>query len=148
MIMLDQSFWSTTPTEIILEFLDCHRNSVMHSSKLYIKNSWKLRKGKNKKNSVTSNTVLITADVVGSYSSIPHDSWLNSFKKILDKKNKNLSTIDFIKMTGFVLWNDNFEFMVKWNRKYQKQQYEDNVPTHTYIDKFWNGFITVYQILE
>ena len=39
MILSDQSFWSTAPTEIILEVLDYHRNPVIHSTKSYIKNS-------------------------------------------------------------------------------------------------------------
>ena len=60
---------------------------------------------------ISSNAILVTADVVGLYPSIPHDSGLKALRNILDKKkNQNISTVDLIKMTEFVLRNNYFEF--------------------------------------
>ena len=50
-------------------------------------------------NNTPSNSVLVTANVVGLYLSIPHEFRLNVNKKTLDnKKRKFISTEDIFKM--------------------------------------------------
>ena len=64
--------------------------------------------------SVPDNAMLVTADVVGLYPSIPHSTGLNSLKKALEKQvNKQIPTSDLIKMVKFVLSNKYFEFSDK-----------------------------------
>ena len=62
--------------------------------------------------------MLVTADVVGLYPSIPHDKGLkilrNQYDKFIDKA---VSIEDIIKMAKFVLKNNLFEF----NSKFYKQ---------------------------
>ena len=54
---------------------------------------------------------MVTADVVGLYPSIPHDTGLEALRKPLDnRKNKKISTDDLTKMGKFVLKNNYFEF--------------------------------------
>ena len=69
-----------------------------------------INKIKNLKN-IPSNSILVTADVVGLYSSIPHELGLNAIKKALEnRESKSVSTSDVLKMLGFVLENNYFEF--------------------------------------
>ena len=58
--------------------------------------------------------MLVTADVVVLYPSIPHSSGLNSLRKGLEKRvNKQIPTNDLVKMTKLVLSNNYFEFSEK-----------------------------------
>ena len=83
----------------------------MQSSKSYIKDSRDFIRKIKDIHYIPSNPILVTADVVGLYSSIPHDSGLKALKSILDKrKNQNIPTADHIKITEFVLRNNYFEF--------------------------------------
>ena len=60
--------------------------------------------------SIPDNAMLVTADVVGLYPSIPHSSGLNSLRKALEKRlNKQIPTNDLVKMAKFVLSNNYFE---------------------------------------
>ena len=60
---------------------------------------------------IPSNSILVTADVVGLYPSIPHELGLNAIKKALEnRERKSVSTSDVLKMLGFVLKNNYFEF--------------------------------------
>ena len=64
--------------------------------------------------SIPDNAMLVTADVVGLYPSIPHSSGLNSLRKALEKRlNKQIPTNDLVKMAKFVLSNNYFEFSEK-----------------------------------
>ena len=64
--------------------------------------------------SVLDNAMLVTADVVGLYPSIPHSAGLHSLKKALEKQfNKQIPTSDFVKMAKLVLSNNYFEFSEK-----------------------------------
>ena len=102
---------SGTTTEKVSEFLDFQLKSVMQSSKSYIKDSGDFIRKIKDIPFISSNAILVTADVVGLYPSIPHDSGLKPLRNILDKrKNQNISTVDLIKMTEFVLRNNYFEF--------------------------------------
>ena len=65
-----------TPTEKDSKFLDHHLQPIMKSSTSYIKSTNDfLSKHKNLKK-VPDNTMLVTADVVGLYPSIPHNEGL------------------------------------------------------------------------
>ena len=70
-----------TPTENTSEFLDHNLKSLMQSGKSYIKDTNdfldKVRKLKN----LPSNSILVTADVVGLYPSMPHDSQIEEHEK-------------------------------------------------------------------
>ena len=68
---------------------------------------------KNLKNrpSKPSNSILVTADVVGLYPSIPHESGLNAIKEALENRaRKSVPVSDILKMLEFVLKNNYFEF--------------------------------------
>ena len=60
---------------------------------------------------IPDNALLVTADVVGLYPSIPHQAGLTAFKEALDQTLlKKIPTDDLIKMAEFVLSNNFFEF--------------------------------------
>ena len=62
-----------TPTEKASEFLDSHLQEVMQNGCSYMKNSDDfIMKIKHLKN-IPDNAILMTADVVGLYPSIPHE---------------------------------------------------------------------------
>ena len=62
--------------------------------------------GKNRQDSI-----LVTADVVGLYPSIPHNTGLKALKGALDcRRNKKIPTGILVKMAEFVLTNNYFEF--------------------------------------
>ena len=72
--------------------------------------------------SVPDNAMLVTADVVGLYPSIPHSAGLNSLKKALENRvNKQIPPNDLVKMAKFVLSNNYFEFSEKVFNKDQEQ---------------------------
>ena len=83
----------------------------MQKGKSYIKDSGdfinKIRTIEN----IPEGAILVTADVVGLYPSIPHEAGLNALKEALDnRENKTINTEDLIKMASFVLKNNLFEF--------------------------------------
>ena len=100
-----------TPTEKAPKFLDHHLQPIMKSGVSYIKDTndflFKLRNlGK-----IPENVLLVTADVVGLYPSIPHDEDLEVLRKQLNAfDNKTIPTKDLVKMADFVLKNNYFEF--------------------------------------
>ena len=54
---------------------------------------------------------MITADVVGSYPSIPHEAGLKALKEALNNRtNKKVSTEDLVKLAKFVFKNNYFKF--------------------------------------
>ena len=78
-----------TPTEKASEFLDHHLQPIMKSGTSYIKDTNDfLSKLKNLKK-VPDNAILVTADVVGLYPSIPHNEGLEVLKKQLDNFHEN-----------------------------------------------------------
>ena len=100
-----------TPTEKVSEFLDFQLKLVMQSSKSYIKDSADFIRKIKDTQYIICNAILLTADVIELYPSIPHDSRLKALKNILDKgKNQTISTADLVKMTEFTLRNNYFEF--------------------------------------
>ena len=100
-----------TPVEKASEFLDHHLKPVMQSSWSYSKDSRDfLRKIKQIRN-LPENPILVTADVVGLYSSIPHELGLKTLEETLEKReSRQISTNDLIKLAKFVLQNNYFEF--------------------------------------
>ena len=55
--------------------------------------------------------MLVTADVVGLYLSIPHSAGLSSLKKAFEKHfDKQIPASDLVKMVKFFLSNSYFEF--------------------------------------
>ena len=79
---------SGSPTEKVLEFLDSHLKDIIQESWSYIKDSNDfINKTKNLKN-IPEDSLLVTADVVGLYPSIPREAGLKAPKETLDKKEK------------------------------------------------------------
>ena len=99
-----------TPTEKASKFLDHHLQPIMKSGTSYIKDTNDfLSKLKNLKK-VPDNAILVTADVVGLYPSIPHNEGLEVLKKQLDNfYEKSIPTEDLVKMDEFVLENNYLE---------------------------------------
>ena len=100
-----------TPTEKASEFLDHHLQAIIRSGLSYIKaTNCLLQKLKNLKK-VPDNAVLVNADAVGLYPSIPHNEGLEALKKQLNNfYEKSIPTEDLVKMVEFVLKNNYFEF--------------------------------------
>ena len=73
------------------------------------------------------NAILVTADVVGLYPSIPHQAGLNALKEALENKSvKKIPIENLIKIAEFVLKNNLLEFNNKvfhldpWKRRIKK----------------------------
>ena len=60
------------PTEKVSEYLDDHLKPVMQKGKLYIRDSGNFLEKIKNVSTLPENTILVTADVVGLYPSIPH----------------------------------------------------------------------------
>ena len=60
---------------------------------------------------IPENAILVTADIVGLYSNIPHNAGLKALSNMLEaREHKAVSTEDLVKMARFVLENNYFEF--------------------------------------
>ena len=68
----------STPAEKVSEFLDHHLKPVMQSGKSYIKDSGHFLEKIKTLGCIPDNAILVTADVVGLYPSIPHQAGLIS----------------------------------------------------------------------
>ena len=100
-----------TPTEKASEFLDSHLKTIMQKSWSYIKDSADFINKIGQIGDIPENAILVTADVVGLYPSIPHKTGLKALKNALDKrKQKHIPTGKLINMAEFVLKNNFFEF--------------------------------------
>ena len=67
---------------------------------------------------IPKGAILVTADVVEFYPSIPHDGGLEILRKQYDKfKDKMVPTEDIIKTADFALKNNCFEFDCKFYQK-------------------------------
>ena len=98
-----------TPTEKASKFLDNQLKEVMQNGWSNIKDSNDfIKKIKHLKNIPA---ILVTADIVGLYPSVPHEAGLRALKELLDRREeKIISTEDLVKMAEFVLKNNYFEF--------------------------------------
>ena len=103
-----------TPTEKVSEFLDHHLKPVMQEGESYIKDTSDfLNKIKNV-NAIPENAILVTADMVGFYPSIPHQDGLEALREALDKrKTQKVATGKLVKMAEFALKNNYFQFSDK-----------------------------------
>ena len=73
----------------------------------YIKNSGDFMKKTRNLGSIPKNAILITADVVGLYPSIPHEAGLKALRETLDKREQHtIPTSELIRKTDFVLKNN------------------------------------------
>ena len=107
-----------TPTEKVSEFLDSQLKPVMQSSRLHIKDSGNFIKKIKNIGTVLKYSILVTADVVGLYPSIPHEAGLKALERTLNNRtNKKVSTEDLVKTAEFVLKNNYFEFNGKVNQQ-------------------------------
>ena len=60
---------------------------------------------------IPKNAILVTADVVGLYPSIPHEVGLRALREALDKKDEEtIPAEELLKMAEFVLKNNYFAF--------------------------------------
>ena len=83
----------------------------MQNGKSYIKDSGDFLGKIKTLGCIPDNAILVTADVVGLYPSIPHQAGINALKEALDKRPlKKIPTDDLIKIAEFVLSNNFFEF--------------------------------------
>ena len=100
-----------SPTEKASEFLDNHLKSVMLRSWSYIKYLGDFIEKIKKISNIPDDAILVTADVVGLYPSIPHKLGLKALEEALEKrKSIQILTSDLVKMAKFVLQNNYFEF--------------------------------------
>ena len=80
-----------TPTEKVSESLNRQLKPVMQSSRSYIKDSGDLTKKIKNIGAIPKDSILVTADVVGLYLSIPHEAGLKALAKVLNSRtNKKL----------------------------------------------------------
>ena len=95
-----------TPTEKASEFLDSHLKTIMQESWSYIKDSTDFINKIGQIGDIPENAILVTADVVGLYPSIPHKAGLKAIKNALEKrKQKHISTEKVMNMGELVLKN-------------------------------------------
>ena len=77
------SNWGT-PTEKVSEYLDFLLQPLMKSGKSYIKDTTEFLDKLRSLDNIPENAILVTADVVGLYPSIPHDEGLRALREKLD----------------------------------------------------------------
>ena len=84
----------------------------MQKGKWYIRDSGHFLEKIKNINTLPENAILlVTADVVGLYPSIPHQAGLSALKEALENRSvKKIPTENLIKMAEFVLKNNLFEF--------------------------------------
>ena len=107
-----------TLTEKVSGFLDHQLQPIVKQGNSYIKDAGDFLEKLRAIGEIPKGAILVTADVVGLYPSIPHDESLkvlwNQYDKFIDK---TAPTEDIIKMAEFVCKNNWFEF----NSKFYKQ---------------------------
>ena len=91
------------PTEKVSKFLDYELKPVMQKGKSYIRDSGHfLEKIKNIR-TLLQNAILVMADDVGLYPSIPHQADLSALKGALENRSvKKIPTENLIKMAELV----------------------------------------------
>ena len=89
-----------TPTEKVSEFL-CKRDGLTSRTLKIFKENLKYGK-------IPQDSILVTADVVGLYPSIPHNAGLKALKDPLDCRQNTTGML--VKMAEFVLTNNYVEF--------------------------------------
>ena len=99
----------------------------MQNGKSYIRDSGHFLEKIKNICTLPENAILLTADVVGLYPSIPHQAGLNALKEALENKSvKKIPIENLIKIAEFVLKNNLLEFNNKvfhldpWKRRIKK----------------------------
>ena len=122
-----------TPTEKCSEFLDHHLIKVMQKGWSYIKDSGDFIKKINNLDLIPD-AILVTADVVGLYPSIPHEVGLRTLREALNKRDeKTIPTEKLLKMAEFVLKNNYFEFGNKIKQQISGTKLGLNLSHHTRV---------------
>jgi len=99
------------PTEKASEFLDYHLKPLMQAGKSYIRDSGHFLSRLKDLGDIPEGAILVTADVVGLYPSIPHIDGLEALRVKLDtREEQKVPTVDLVNMAEFVLKNNVFEF--------------------------------------
>ena len=107
-----------TPTEKVSEFLDHHLQPLMKQGNSHIKDPGDFLDKLSVIRKIPIGAILVIAEVVELYPSIPHDEGLKVLWKQHDKFiDKTVFTEDMIEMAEFILKNNLFEF----NSKFYKQ---------------------------
>ena len=98
---------------------------ILKAEKSYIKDTGDfLEKLKNLGN-ILFNAILVIADAVGLYPSIPQDAGLQPlYEKLEERTNKKNSSAELVEMAEFVLKNSFFEFELKLFSKLLEQPLE------------------------
>ena len=103
-----------TPTEKLSEFLDHRLQPVMKAGKSYIKDTSHFSEKLENLGNIPSNALVVTADVVGLYPSIPHNAGFQAlYEKLEEKADKKIPLTDLVEMAEFILKNNFFEFETK-----------------------------------
>ena len=138
-----------SPTENCSEFLDHHLKSIMQKGWSCIKNSGDFISKTKNLGTIPDTAILVTADLVGLYHSIPREAGLRAIREALDKQEvKCIPTEDLLK-TWFALKNSYFEFKSKI-----KQQVSGTAivtkfaPPYAclFMDKFATSFLETQQL--
>ena len=99
-----------TPNECS-EFLDHHLHLIMRQTQSYIRDTVDFLAKIKAAREVPKGAILVTADVLGLYPSIPHSEDLDILKKQFENyPNKKVSTEDIVKMADFALKNNLLQF--------------------------------------
>jgi len=99
------------PTEKASEFLDYHLKPLMQAGKSYIRDSGHFLSRLKDLGDIPEGAILVTADVVGLYPSIPHIDGLEALRvKLNTREEQKVPTVDLVNMAEFVLKNNVFEF--------------------------------------
>ena len=99
---------------------------------------------------IRDNAILVTADVVGLYPSIPHEAGLRALRKALDKQEvKCIPTKDLVKLEEYVLKNNYFDFNSKVKQQVSGIAIGSKfVPPYVcfFLDKFEASFLETQQL--
>ena len=86
----------------------------MQKENSYIKDSGDFMNKIKKLQNIPNGSILVTADVVGLYPSIPHEAGLRALKEALkNRESKTIPTKNLVEMIEFLLKNKYFEFKGK-----------------------------------
>ena len=89
-----------TPTAKTSEFLESEHKSVMQEGSPFVKDSSSFIIKPKSTDHIPQDAIMVTADVIGLYTSISHDAGLEVLRKALDnREKKKISVDDLIKMT-------------------------------------------------
>ena len=81
------------PTEKVSVFLDYHLKPVMQTGRSQIKDNGDFLKKIKNLDSLSENAILVTADVVSLYPSIPHEAGLQALEEALENRNHKHRTL-------------------------------------------------------